>query len=309
MNPMNDLPLHELFEALTRDGSLRAILELARREDLGDPAHDVTSEALIDPGFCAVAHLVCRETGVLAGLAALPAVRDVFAPDVALDLRASDGERTEPGVALATIEGPARQILAMERTALNLISRLSGVATRTAMFVAAANAARPDRPAQVCDTRKTTPGLRALEKYAVRAGGGRLHRAGLFDAMLIKDNHLCALGAHNDFHQLVGPIRATKSRGALCFVELEVETTAQVEAALRLEPGLIDIILLDNMSLDDMLRAVRARDDVASAVQLEASGSVTLDRIGAIARTGVDRISVGSLTHSAVSLDLALDFE
>ena len=309
MRDLNLLPLDELFAELTRDPAALACLDAAAREDLGVPPHDVTSEALIPAGATGEATFVCRAPGVIAGLAALPMLASGPAPNSAIDARIRDGAAVEVGAAIARIRGPLREILAFERTALNLLCRLSGIATHTARFVRAATNAVPAKPPKVCDTRKTTPGLRALEKYAVRCGGGWLHRMGLYDAMLIKDNHLRALGGASVFEQIIEPVRAARRRLALRFVELEVDTLEQLDSALTIAPGLIDIILLDNMPPDALREAVSRRDARAPGVLLEASGGVTLDTIGAIAVTGVDRISVGALTHSAPALDLALDLD
>jgi nicotinate-nucleotide pyrophosphorylase (carboxylating) len=218
-----------------------------------------------------------------------------------------DGMVAQVGTVIAQIEGPTRQILAFERTALNVLSRLSGVATVTAEYVRIAAEKAPAGCQHICDTRKTTPGLRALEKYAVRCGGSWLHRSGLFDAMLIKDNHLEHMGAKLDLNQLEGAIARARAGADLRFVELEVDTLEQLERALRLPAGLIDIVLLDNMNPDVIARAIEIRNEEAPSVQLEASGGVTLETVGAIAATGVDRISVGALTHSAPALDIGLD--
>jgi nicotinate-nucleotide pyrophosphorylase (carboxylating) len=203
-----------------------------------------------------------------------------------------DGDHIQPGSAVARVEGTMRSLLAMERTALNFLQRLSGIATLTAAYV---RAAAPHRAAIVC-TRKTTAGLRALEKYAVRAGGGANHRFGLYDAVLIKDNHIAIAGGVD------AALRAVRRRaGHLVKVEIEVDTLAQLDEALA---GGADVILLDNMGLDDLREAVRV---TAGRALLEASGSVTLESVNAIAATGVDLISVGRLTHSAPALDIGLD--
>jgi nicotinate-nucleotide pyrophosphorylase (carboxylating) len=199
---------------------------------------------------------------------------------------------------LATVTGPLRAILAAERTALNFLQRLSGVATLTHKFVAAIEGFRT----QVLDTRKTTPGWRRLEKYAVRAGGGTNHRFGLHDAILIKDNHLAGLGG--DVRRAVEAARAATGNGRVP-VEVEVDTLEQLESALSARA---DIVLLDNMTLDQLRSAVEHRDSIAPEVKLEASGGVTLTTVRDIAATGVDRISVGAITHSAPALDIGLDF-
>ncbi len=267
------------------------LVRAALIEDLGD-AGDVTSDAIVPALARADAVLVARREGRLAGLdPALLAVR-ILDPDVVVDVRLRDGAHLSPGTIIATVSGNARAILGAERTALNLVSHLSGIATLTAAYV---RAAAPHRAAIAC-TRKTTAGLRALEKYAVRAGGGVNHRFGLYDAVLIKDNHIAVAGG------VGAALRAVRRRaGHLVKVEIEVDTLAQLDEALA---GGADVILLDNMGLDDLREAVRI---TAGRALLEASGSVTLENVNAVAETGVDLISVGRLTHSAPALDIGLD--
>lgn len=307
MRDLNTIPLPELFVELTRAGDVRELIAMARREDLGEPARDVTSDSIIPASATGVGAFTARRPGVVAGLVALHYVVEAFGPRCELELEALDGDHVGPGAVAARLRGPLREMLAIERTALNLLCRLSGIATLTAECVRLAEAASPSHAPRICDTRKTTPGLRALEKYAVRCGGGWLHRLGLHDAMLIKDNHLAALGDGDVFAKLAEPIRAARESIALRFVELEVDSLDQLERALRLAPGLIDIILLDNMTPEQMRDAVAFRDRAGSKIQLEASGGVSLKTIGAIAASGVDRISVGALTHSAPALDFGLD--
>jgi nicotinate-nucleotide pyrophosphorylase (carboxylating) len=213
----------------------------------------------------------------------------------------NDGSRVLRGDRLAVASGSMRSILTSERTALNFLQRLSGVATQTRTFVDAV----AGLPVAILDTRKTTPGWRLLEKYAVRMGGGQNHRIGLYDGILIKDNHLAALG---DVRGAVAVAvnSARKMVRAGLTVEVEVETLDQLDQALTCAP---DIVLLDNMTLEQMRECVRRRNAVAPAVKLEASGGVNLATVRGIAETGVDRISVGALTHSAPALDIALDFE
>jgi nicotinate-nucleotide pyrophosphorylase (carboxylating) len=271
--------------------ALEPIVRAALMEDLGD-AGDVTTDAIVSPESRATASLVARRDGRLAGLdAALCAFR-LLDPGVRIDVALPDGADLEPGATIATVSGSARGILSAERTALNLVARLSGIATATAAFVRAV----APHPATIVCTRKTTPGLRALEKYAVRAGGGSNHRFGLYDAVLIKDNHVALAGG-------VAPaIHAARSHvGHLVKIEVEVDTLVQLHEAIAAGA---DVILLDNMSVDELREAVRV---TAGAALLEASGSVTLDNVGAIAATGVDLISVGWLTHSAPALDIGLD--
>lgn len=307
MRDLNAIPLPELLIELTRGADLRTLLEIARREDLGDPPVDVTSEALIRVDATGSAVFAARRPGVVAGLGALHFVVEVFAPDCTLEIEALDGDHVSPGAEVATLSGPLRQVLATERTALNLLCRLSGVATMTAEYVRLVEASSPTHAPKICDTRKTTPGWRALEKYAVRCGGGWLHRCGLHDAMLIKDNHLAALRDGNVFERLALILREARAQRDLRFVELEVDSLDQFERALGALDGLIDLILLDNMSPDQMRDAVALRNRRKSRTRLEASGGVALKTVGAIAASGVDRISVGALTHSAPALDFGLD--
>ncbi len=308
---LNALSLPALWEELCRSGLVRRALELARDEDLLDPEtnerRDVTSEACLpDDDEPVRGEIRAREEGVLCGVAAWAALRDVFGGEVLITPRATDGARLAPGDVAGVIEGPARAALRLERTLLNLTARLSGVATCADRFVRAART-RSER-VQVCETRKTTPALRALEKYAVRCGGGTLHRLGLYDAALIKDNHLAAMGSGDLRKAVAEAAHRARAAAPLRFVEVEVETVEQLESALRIEAGIVDIVLLDNMPVDALREAVQLRERLGSTVQLEASGGVELSTIGEIAATGVDRISVGALTRSAVSLDFGLDF-
>ncbi len=274
-------------------------MQLALDEDL-KPAGDITSQAVIPADLWGKAAFVARSPGVIAGLPAVALVLAAVEERLNFELAISDGTSVSAGTMLATMAGPMRGLLAAERTALNFLQRLSGVATVTRRYVDLV----ADLPVQILDTRKTTPGWRLLEKYAVRCGGGHNHRVGLFDGVLIKDNHLAALG---------DPISAVTRAVALARqhvgtsvpVEVEVDTLDQFDAALAAEP---DIVLLDNMSLDQMREAVRRRNAATRKVLLEASGGVNLSTVRGIAETGVHRISVGALTHSAPALDIALDY-
>jgi nicotinate-nucleotide pyrophosphorylase (carboxylating) len=281
-------------EALT----CRHLVELALQEDVG--TGDLTSQAVIPEALGGRAAFVARAAGVLS---ALPAAAQVFAT---LDARVRfepllrDGAAVQPGQRLATVAGPMRAILSGERTALNFVQHLSGIATQTRRYVDAVAGLK----CQVLDTRKTLPGWRLLEKYAVRCGGGHNHRVGLFDGVLIKDNHLSALGlGRKKFRHAVEAARAL--HGSAVPIEVEVEGLPELDEALGCAP---DIVLLDNMPPDQLREAVRRRDAVTPRVLLEASGGVTLATIRAIAETGVDRVSVGALTHSAPALDIALDY-
>jgi len=253
-------------------------------EDVGDG--DLTSLAVIDEAATCEAELSLKEPGVVCGLETAAAVFEALG--ATLEPLVGEGEAVEPGP-VARVSGPARAVLAGERLALNLVGRLSGVATSTRRYVNAV----AGTGAEILDTRKTTPGLRALEKNAVRCGGGRNHRLGLYDGILIKDNHLRVAGS------LAGAVRRARGRGVP--VEVECDTLDQVEEALVAGA---DRILLDNMPPPMLGRAVEL---VGGRVELEASGGVTLETVRAIAETGVDFISVGALTHSARSLDVSLE--
>ena len=269
-------------------------VRLALAEDLGR-AGDITSAATIPEGKKATAKLAARKPGILAGLAcAAEAFRQL---DPALEFRVKnrDGDKLKAGDVVAEISGNARAILSAERTALNFTTHLSGVATLTAAFVARVKHTK----AKVVCTRKTIPGLRALEKYAVRCGGGMNHRFGLDDAILIKDNHIAVAGS------VAAALKAARtSAGHLIKVEIEVENLDELAEVLN--AGGADVALLDNMDTATLKRAV----EIASGrLALEASGGVNLDTVAAIAETGVDMISVGALTHSAPALDLGLDVD
>ena len=295
------------------EADCRRIVRLAVAEDL-DRAYDWTTLSLAPQGATASAALVARQAGVIAGLQAARVALDEM--DIAADWQAhvEDGTQVAAGTTVASIAGSARDLLTSERILLNLIGRLSGIATLTSRYVAAI----AGTGAAIYDTRKTTPGWRRMEKYAVRCGGGRNHRTGLFDAVLIKDNHL-ALGRQRpqsgggyspaeavrmarDYirEQLAGDPRAETM-----IVEVEVDTLAQLAEVLPAGP---DIVLLDNMSPDVLGQAVALRDGAGSTVELEASGGITLQTVRAVAETGVERISSGALTHSAVCMDVALDW-
>ncbi len=305
MIDLNGLPLPRLFGALVADGSLDRLLEAARIEDLG-AAGDVTSESAVEATATCRATAVAREPGVVAGLAAVPRALEVFGCAAGVEFLAADGEACSTGSPLWRISGPRRAILGAERTVLNLLGRLSGVATLTRRFVREV----AGTAALVCDTRKTTPGLRSLEKYAVRCGGGTLHRIGLHDAVLIKDNHMAGLAPPQFAGLVYAACRRARDRHDLRFVEVEVESLDRLRALLdagRIDE--IDIVLLDNMEPDAMRRAVALRDAAAPRLLLEASGGISLAVARAVAETGVDRIAVGALTRSARWLDVALEVE
>lgn len=267
------------------------VVRMALAEDLGR-AGDLTSEACVPAGANLSVAWVARKPGVLSGLSCARLSLHALAPDARFEALAHDGEDIAAGQVLARAKAPARAILSAERTGLNLMGRLSGVATLTRAYVDAV----AGTGARITDTRKTTPGLRQLEKYAVRCGGGVNHRFGLDDAILIKDNHIAACGGIRPALE-----RARRAAGHLVKVEIEVDSLDQLEEALPLTP---DVILLDNFSLADLRAAVAL---TAGRVTLEASGGVDLTTVRAIAETGVQVISVGALTHSATVLDIGLD--
>jgi len=269
------------------------LLAAALREDLGR-AGDLTSDATFEGGERASGRLVARRPGVIAGLDVAEAVFRRLDPDVEIERLVADGDRVAADTTLARVAGDAAALLAAERTALNFLGHLSGIATATAAF---AEALRGTRARVVC-TRKTTPGLRALEKYAVRCGGGANHRFGLDDAVLIKDNHLIVAGGVRAAVE-----RARRRVGHLVRIEVEVGTLAELDEALAAG---VEAILLDNFVLDDR-RAAAAR--AGGRAVLEASGGITLESARAVAETGVDLLSVGALTHSSPVLDVALDLE
>jgi nicotinate-nucleotide pyrophosphorylase (carboxylating) len=277
----------------------RRLATLALEEDLGNVG-DLTSQAVIPADLAGRAVLVARAPGVLAGLGAAEITFGLVDPAVAFAPLLEDGAALKPGDRLATLSGPMRSILAGERVALNFLQRLSGVATLTARYVAEV----ADLPCRILDTRKTTPGWRVLEKYAVRQGGGHNHRLGLFDMVLIKDNHLAAVGPGlPPVQQAVK--QAREKYGHSVPLEIEVDTLGQLDAALAARP---DILLLDNMSPEQLGEAVARRNATSPGILLEASGGVTLATLRALAESGVDRISVGALTHSAPALDISLDY-
>jgi nicotinate-nucleotide pyrophosphorylase (carboxylating) len=281
------------------------LARLALEEDLGGAAEasgDLTSQALIPTDRTGAAVFVVRPSGVIAGLPAAAIVCRLVDPALSFQTLVADGSVVAPKTRLAVVRGPMRSLLAAERTALNFLQRLSGIATLTARYVALVAGLR----CQVLDTRKTTPGWRLLEKYAVRAGGGHNHRMGLYDGILIKDNHLAGLQIADCRLQITEAVRlAREKQGKGVLVEVEVDTLDQLDAALLAGP---DVVLLDNMPPEMLREAVRRRNAVAPAVRLEASGGVSFETLRAIAETGVDCVSIGALTHSATALDIGLDY-
>lgn len=278
----------------------RLVLDLL---DPPGPPGDVTSHTTIPENAQGAARFRSRAPGHLAGLPVVEMLAQRCGLGAHFETTAADGDAVQPGQTLARIAGPMREILAFERTALNFLQRLSGVATLTGRFVEQVRGTS----AVILDTRKTTPGWRYLEKYAVRCGGGQNHRIGLHDAVLIKDNHLAWRAFLGDSDPIAAAVRLSRENVPPGFVvEVEVDSLEQLESALAVKP---DIILIDNFPIDRVPEAVRRRDAIARGVLLEVSGGVTIDTVAAYARVGVDRISVGALTHSAPALDIGLDFE
>jgi len=287
---MSRKPASPTLHSTIDRADLDRVVATALAEDVG--SGDVTSDVLIPDGSRSTARLIAKEPGILAGLPAAEAVFRALSPDVTFTHCLIDGAPLGSGVTLlAEIEGPTRAILAAERTALNLLGRLSGIATLARRYVDAV----AGTDVVILDTRKTTPGLRVLEKYAVRCGGATNHRQGLFDAILIKDNHLQAAGG------VTASVAAARAAGTGLLIEVEAETLDEVREAVAAGA---DRILLDNMPLPMLRDAVAL---VEGRVPLEASGGATLDTVRAIAETGVDFISSGAITHAARSIDVSLE--
>lgn len=272
------------------DAEITAIVRRALEEDIGDG--DVTTECIVPPELWLEGRLVARAAGVIAGLEIACLAFTLLDERVQFETLVMDGEAVKPMQELARVSGPGRALLTGERTALNLLQRISGIATQTRRYVEAVR----DSQAVILDTRKTAPGLRALDKLAVRLGGGQNHRAGLYDMALIKNNHIAAV--KGDLKKTVSLIREGAPGHQL--VEIEVRDLDQLRQALLLD---VDRILLDNMSVDQLRQAVVM---TAGKVPLEASGGITLENVADIAHTGVDYISVGVLTHSVQALDISL---
>ncbi len=269
------------------------IIERALEEDLG-LAGDVTTAAVVPAKLAVEARLTTRQAGRIAGLGVALAVFHRLDPAIAVEIAHDDGADVQAGAVLATLHGAARPILTAERSALNILTRLSGIATATRQAVEAVAA----HPTRVACTRKTTPGLRALEKYAVRVGGGVNHRFGLYDGVLIKDNHIAAAGG-------LGPAIAAARRALGHMMKIEVEVDSLDQLRVAIDAG-VDAVLLDNMTPDELRRAVEL---VAGRAVIEASGGLRPDNLREVAATGVDIVSLGWLTHSAAGLDIGLDVE
>ena len=278
-----------------------ALLRLALAEDLG-ASGDRTGSALVDETTHSRVMLRNRQAGTVAGLDVVTQVFQALDPAVSLQARCHDGQSIDGPSDLALLEGPLRSLLAGERTALNFLGHLSGIATTTARFVDAVS----DSESVILDTRKTLPGWRQLAKYAVRCGGGTNHRLGLFDGVLIKDNHLAAWSqSGGDVTGAAAVRQARRSVPEGIPVQVEVDSLEQLVDAFEGKP---DMVLLDNMSPDQLTEAVRLRDQQADTVVLEASGGITLETVTQVAGTGVDRISLGTLTHSSQNWDVAFDW-
>ncbi len=278
------------------------LIAAALAEDWGTRG-DITSQSLIEADWQGEVDLVSRAEGVLAGLPLVPLIIARAGEPVSWTPEMRDGTRLAVGARVGSFRGSLRTLLSIERTVLNFLTHLSGIATLTARCVAAAEGTK----VSILDTRKTLPGWRRLQKYAVRIGGGVNHRMGLHDAVLIKDNHIAAWSRHNPGATLADLVRLARRRCPdAAFVEIEVDDLVQLEQVLPAQP---DIVLLDNFTASQLVEAVAIRDRLAPETLLEASGGITVDRIGEIAHTGIDRISVGQLTHSAPALDLAFDWK
>ena len=272
---------------------VEALIDLALKEDLGENG-DVTSNFILNSDKKGQASIIAKQAGIIAGLPIAERVFQKVNPALAVQNRVEEGAKVEPSEEIVRISGPLGDILTAERTALNFLQRLSGIATLTAEYVRQTGGTQ----AKILDTRKTTPGFRMLEKYAVRKGGGQNHRFGLYDMVLIKENHISTAGG---IINAVQQIREQMAAGNLDLqIEIEVRSLTEVEQALNLK---VDRLMLDNMSLDEIREAVEL---VSDKVELEVSGGVNCGTVRAIAETGVDYISVGALTHSAPALDLSL---
>ncbi len=309
-------PLKRIDDATAAD--IIALTQMALREDIGseelENGMDCTTLSVVPDDVAATATFVARDAGVIAGMELVALIAKTFGQEISVDIKCQDGEPVDKQQAVAVFSGEARKILMLERTCLNFMCRLSGIASLTAEFVKRITGTK----AVILDTRKTTPGWRRIEKYAVACGGGRNHRMGLYDAVMIKDNHLAMYGNHIDDHRLSISSAIEMARqwvadnqdrlpyGKQTVVQIEVDTLDQLKIALPANP---DIVLLDNMNAKQLAEAVEFRDQNNPDIQLEASGGVNLQTVEAIARSGVDRISIGALTHSAGNFDIGLDWE
>lgn len=290
---------------LSEDPHTKQLIELAKQEDLG--SGDLSSQLLANPDAPASFRLIAKQPCIWAGCEIAPAILHAYDPDIEIkwtDLIEDGRSIHQIPTELATLHGPHGVILSAERVLLNFLQRLCGISTLTRKFVDTIASTE----ATIFDTRKTTPGWRSLEKYAVRCGGGKNHRLGLYDAVLIKDNHLAGVQDNRTalaVFELLNQLASSETKPD--FVEIEADTLTQVSELFKVVG--IDVILLDNFSLDDLRQAVQMRDELGltGKIALEASGGITLDTVLAVSQTGVDRISVGALTHSATSIDLSLE--
>lgn len=280
--------------------SAQKLIQIAFREDLGD-SQDITTNALVPANSTGQIQIATRASGVACGIAVAELAFNAFDEQVKFTAKLNDGDHVEAGAVIAEAVGPLRSLLTVERTALNFLTMLSGIATLTSQYVRAAG--HPE--VQILDTRKTHPGLRALQKFAVRCGGGFNHRMGLFDAVLVKDNHLAWLQQSSDTPLCDAVIAVRNTVDVSTIIEIEVDNLEQLRQVL---PAVPDIVLLDNMSDSQLRQAVESRNKIAPNVLLEASGGITLETIPEVAATGIDRISVGALTHSAVAIDIGFDW-
>ncbi|UCD30556.1 MAG: carboxylating nicotinate-nucleotide diphosphorylase [Planctomycetota bacterium] len=283
---------------------LRRLWENALAEDGFE--NDVTSLLVINEGIAGSAQIVARQAGIFAGAIIFDVLKEAYAQRITVRLQVGDGDALKADTTIATLTGPIRLLLGIERTLLNFLQRLCGVATLTRQYVDAVAGTR----AKIYDTRKTVPGWRQLDKYAVGCGGGQNHRMGLHDAILVKDNHL----AHIEISELLPVVsemvnEASRLNPPPGFVEFEVDSVEQLDELLKVSG--IDVILLDNFTIDLMRKAVARRDalDLAGKIELEASGNIVLNNVRKIAETGVDRISLGAITHSAPALDIGMEIE
>lgn len=293
-----------------QDESIIELIRLAKREDLGPQSDDVTSRLLVGADEIGVGTVVMREQGISAGLPIVQMICQVY--DERLRVEQIPGfhfdvlegrYNDQSSLPLMRLRGPKRSLLSAERVILNFLQRICGVASLTHRFVRRAEGTR----ARIVDTRKTIPGFRLLDKYAVVAGGGLNHRIGLYDGLLVKDNHIASVPIRQLTEHLNKIVQNCRRESSSRLVEVEVDTLAQFREVLKV-PG-IDVILLDNMDCPQMTEAVGLRDAAGSSTRLEASGGITLQTVRQVAETGVDRIAVGALTHSAPALDIALDIE
>jgi len=275
---------------------IEKIVRSALEEDLGPQMQDITSNVTVPANRDIIAKICAREDGTLAGLIAGLSAFTIIDPELEITLHVHEGDTISAGQTIATIEGNARSIMMAERVCLNILGHLSGIATLTARYVAAI----AGTTATICDTRKTLPGLRALQKYAVTCGGGNNHRFGLYDAIMIKDNHIAASGGIEDALNNASLLRSHTVK-----IEIEVDTLDQLQTVIN--HGGADIVLLDNMNAQQLTQAVNMIGD--APLISEASGGVSLETVAAIAQSGVNMISIGALTHSAPNFDFGLDIE